>query len=63
MQDIKQFVLDKLQETKRTWGVVATESGVPYSTIAKLGGGFVTNPRIETIQALYNYFGKKGKKK
>lgn len=35
---------------------VGTESGVPESTLRKLYYGEVTNPRVNTVQALHDYF-------
>jgi len=38
---------------------VAEGSGVPESTVRKLRYGEVKNPRIQTVQALYDYFERK----
>lgn len=35
---------------------VATDSGVPYSTLSKLTARCVTNPHVETVQALHDYY-------
>ena len=35
---------------------VAAESGVPESTVRKLFYGEVADPRIQTVEALHNYF-------
>lgn len=49
-------VLRRLNEEKGAWPRVAEESGVPYQTITKIGGGFVRNPGVLTVQALFDYF-------
>ncbi|MFL9899040.1 hypothetical protein PQR71_12900 [Paraburkholderia fungorum] len=49
-------VLRRLNEEKGDWPRVADESAVPYQTITKIAGGFVRNPRILTVQALFDYF-------
>lgn len=35
---------------------VAGESGVPFSTVAKIAQGSVTDPSVHTVQKLYDYF-------
>ena len=49
-------VLRRLNQEKGEWPRVADESAVPYQTITKIAGGFVRNPRILTVQALFDYF-------
>ena len=49
-------VLRRLDAAKGEWPRIAAESGVPYQTITKIGGRFVTDPRISSVQALYDYF-------
>lgn len=39
---------------------VAAESGVPFSTVAKIAQGSVTDPSVHTIQRLADYFASKG---
>lgn len=43
-------------EAYRNLPHVARESGVPESTIKKIRSGEVQDPRVSTIQALYEYF-------
>lgn len=38
---------------------VAEGSGVPESTVRKLRYGEVKNPRVQTVQALHDYFERK----
>jgi len=35
---------------------IARESGVPFSTLCKIAQGQITNPRIQTLQRLADYF-------
>ena len=49
-------VLRRLNQEKGDWPRVADESAVPYQTITKIAGGFVRNPRVLTVQALFDYF-------
>lgn len=39
---------------------VAAESGVPFSTVAKIAQGSVTDPSVHTVQKLADYFAGKG---
>lgn len=39
---------------------VAEGSGVPESTVRKLRYGEVKNPRVQTVQALHDYFERVG---
>lgn len=38
------------------FGLVAKETGIPESTIRKIHYGEVTDPRVGTIQSLYDHF-------
>ena len=42
---------------------VAEISGVPFHTIAKIKRGETTNPRIETVERLLNYYSQARKKR
>ncbi|KVA70997.1 hypothetical protein WM36_02285 [Burkholderia ubonensis] len=35
---------------------VAKATGIPYSTLSKISSGAVTDPRVSTVQILYDYF-------
>lgn len=39
---------------------IATESGVPFSTVTKIAQGTVSDPSVHTVQKLYDYFVSKG---
>jgi predicted transcriptional regulator len=54
--DILPFVLSELEKRRNTWPVVARESGVPYSTIAKIAQGQIKDPKVGKVQRLANYF-------
>lgn len=49
-------VLRRLNQVKGEWPRIADESTVPYQTITKIACGFVRDPRVSTVQALYDYF-------
>lgn len=50
-------VLARLRELKHSdLAEVARLSGVPESTLRKLRYGEVKNPRVQTVQALRDYF-------
>lgn len=50
--DVQQAVVDGLNARKGEWKELAALSGVPYSTLAKVAGGFNKNPRYETVAKL-----------
>lgn len=50
------YVTRKLRETRGRWTDVAEGSGVPVSTIRKLGQGQIKNPRSDTVRPLVLYF-------
>jgi predicted transcriptional regulator len=35
---------------------IAAQSGIPYPTITKITSGAVTDPRVSTVQTLFDYF-------
>ena len=37
---------------------ISADTGVPYGTLMKIKAGQTENPRIKTIQPLYDYFQK-----
>lgn len=54
MQEITSLddVVDRLQAHKGRWLEVAKETGVPYSTLAKIAQGKRKNPTLANFQAL-----------
>lgn len=55
-QTLYAFVMRHLRAKRLTQRQVAAGSGVPFSTIAKIAQGLITNPRINTLQALADFF-------
>lgn len=51
-----EYVCRHLQETKGTWPAIASESGVPFRTLEKIGRGETKDPGISTVQQLFDYF-------
>lgn len=50
------YVLASLRAKVIPQRQVANESGVPFSTVAKIAQGSVTEPSVHTVQKLYDYF-------
>ena len=51
------LVQKKIRARRGTLRDLAARSGVPYSTLVKIGQGSVRNPRIKTVEALLRAFG------
>jgi predicted transcriptional regulator len=49
-------VMHDLRAAKGEWPAVSRNSGVPYTTVAHIAQGRIADPRISTVQALYDYF-------
>lgn len=49
-------VLRKLDETRGTWPEISDRSGVPYQTLTKIACRIVIDPRVSTVQTLFDYF-------
>lgn len=49
-------IKSRLMKEKGRLRSISAQSGVPYPTLTKITSGAVTDPRISTIQALYDYF-------
>ena len=55
--DFLQFVRDNLARLRPSdFDQVSERTGVPLGTIRKIHYGEVADPRIGTVQALYDYF-------
>jgi hypothetical protein len=54
--DLLGFVVASLRARVGEWQRVAEASGVPYSTVCKIGQGETVNPRIGSVQKLANHF-------
>lgn len=48
-----------LREHRGKFHIVAQESGVSASTVRKIHGGFIKNPKIETVEALMRWLTKR----
>ncbi|RKT99013.1 hypothetical protein C7H84_33855 [Burkholderia sp. Nafp2/4-1b] len=53
-EPILAFVLRELDAAKGDWPEISRRSGVPYQTLTKIAGRLVGDPRISTVQALYD---------
>jgi predicted transcriptional regulator len=49
-------VLRNLDATRGRWPEVSEKSGVPYQTLTKIALGIVGDPRVSTVQSLFDYF-------
>ncbi|MFL9960448.1 hypothetical protein PQR02_04790 [Paraburkholderia sediminicola] len=49
-------VLRRLDGVKGAWPEVARQSGVPYQTLTKIACRIVADPRVSTVQTLFDYF-------
>lgn len=58
--DIYGYVMARLAEKRIPQRRVATESSVPFSTLAKIARGSIKGPSVHHVQALYDYFQKVG---
>lgn len=54
---ITQEIRNGIQARKGNLQEVVDATGVPYSTLVKIGQGVVANPRIKTVEALMKHFG------
>jgi transcriptional regulator with XRE-family HTH domain len=59
-QTIYDFVMTNLRARRVPQRQVAAESGVPFSTLAKIAQGQTKDPSVHVIQALAEYFQKLG---
>lgn len=50
------YVIGQLDVAKGRWPEIATESGVPYRTVQKIGSGKTRSPRIDSVEKLAKYF-------
>ncbi|MFM0391213.1 hypothetical protein [Paraburkholderia phytofirmans] len=49
-------VLRQLAETRGTWPEISERSGVPYQTLTKIACRIHADPRVSTVQSLFDYF-------
>lgn len=53
-------VVRQLRQTKGDWPAVSSGSEVPYSTVVHIAQGRIGDPRVSTVQALFDYFVRRG---
>lgn len=53
------YVMAQLRAKQIPQRRIASESGVPFSTVCKIAQGSVTDPSVHTVQRLANYFKSK----
>jgi hypothetical protein len=53
---IYEFVMANLEACRSEWQQVSDGSGVPKSTIVKIGCRIVKSPGVHSIEKLANYF-------
>ncbi|WP_082721272.1 hypothetical protein [Burkholderia sp. ABCPW 14] len=51
--------LECLDREKGGMRAISEATGVPYSTLSKISSRAVTDPRVSTVQALYDYFAER----
>jgi hypothetical protein len=56
MDAMLDYVKEQLEAHRGEWPVISVGAGVPYFTITNIVQGKVLDPRISTVQALYDYF-------
>ena len=54
--DLLGFIKDELSRRRGEWRAISSAAQVPYFTLSKISNGTTKNPRINTVQALNNYF-------
>lgn len=54
--DLHQYVIQRLEAARGTWGKVAQESGVSKRTLEKIARREIADPGISHIQKLADYF-------
>lgn len=54
--NLYESVMARFREKAIPQRTVASESGVPFSTVCKIAQGAIKDPSVHTIQRLYNYF-------
>lgn len=58
-EPILTYVRRRLEEFKGHWPLISDESGVSYATIANISSGKSSNPELENIQPLLDWFAAK----
>lgn len=53
-----EYVIDSLQSSKGRWPEVAAAAGISLRTLEKIARREVLDPRIGSVQTLFDYFQK-----
>lgn len=53
------IVLRHLDTAKGAWPVIARECGIPYQTLTKIALRIHRDPRVSTVQRLFDYFAER----
>jgi hypothetical protein len=53
-----EYVIDRLQACKGNWPVVAAEAGISLRTLEKIARREVQDPRVGSVQTLFDFFQK-----
>jgi len=53
---ILEVVLYRLDQEKGNLRSIAATTGIPYSTLTKISARCVLDPRVSTVQTLFDYF-------
>lgn len=56
MDNMLEYVLIRLAQTRGKWPAVAAATGISLRTLRKIGSRETQSPRICNVQALYDYF-------
>lgn len=51
-----EYVITCLQEAKGRWPVIAEEAGISLRTLEKIARREVQDPRVGSVQVLYDHF-------
>ncbi len=62
MESTHDFVLERLEASKGEWREIAKDSGVPFGTVKRIGYGYTSHPRIDSVEKLARYFRAKRKR-
>lgn len=54
-ESILLYVKRRLEESRGEWPQISKDTGVPYFTVTNIAQGKVEDPRISTMQKLYNH--------
>lgn len=56
MDNLKQFVLARLEQSIGDLSQIAEKTSIPYPTLLKIHQRVIKNPGVDHMQTLYNFF-------